>query len=207
MKHEEISFFHSQIVHLENILLLLIVIIWAKYKTQAKQQNRQLNMCANQLLGINGNQLEEILTIEADDLIWNEKHKDYQKAPADNFHHPTSMMHTVPRIPLGFHTNHQNSQNSEKQKIPQANPQNCIRFKPFSARCVFEVIDPCSINRSTLAPSKSTQQRYYPLLNTFINFIMAINPLSLPKLQINSQQNFISVKKKACEFHSTLGIM
>jgi len=52
--------------------------------------------------------LEEILTIEADDLVWNEKHKDYEKEPTDNFHHPTSMVHTIPRIPLGFYTNHQN---------------------------------------------------------------------------------------------------
>jgi len=50
--------------------------------------------------------LEEILTIEADDLVWNEKHKDYQNEPADNFHHPPSMVHTIPRIPLGFYTNH-----------------------------------------------------------------------------------------------------
>lgn len=86
--------------------------------------------------------LAEILTIKADDFVWKEKHKDYQKEPTDNLHHPTPMVQAITRILLIFHTDHQNRKDSEEQKIPQANPKNSISLKPFSARSMFEVIDP-----------------------------------------------------------------
>jgi len=58
--------------------------------------------------------LENILTIKADDLVRKKKHKDNQKAPTDNFHHPAPMMQAITRILLSFDADHHSSQNSEK---------------------------------------------------------------------------------------------
>lgn len=86
-----------------------------------------------------------LLTIEADDPIWTEKHKYYQDAPANNFHRPTTMVHTVTWVFLALYTDHQDCQNSEKEKVPQADSKYSICFKPFPAWCCVKAINPCNI--------------------------------------------------------------
>lgn len=55
-----------------------------------------------------------LLTIEANDSIGKKEHQYNQNAPANNFHHPTSMVQIVTRILLVLYTNHKNSKDSEK---------------------------------------------------------------------------------------------
>jgi len=91
------------------------------------------------------------LTVKADDLVWKEKHEDYQQAPANDFHHPSTMVNTVTRVPLIFHPNHHNSKDREKEKVPQAHPQDSISFKPLPVRCLVKLIDPCMTNSVSIS--------------------------------------------------------
>lgn len=52
------------------------------------------------------------------------------------------MVQTITRVILVLDTNHQNRQDGEEKKIPQAHPQNRISLEPLFIRRLVEVIDP-----------------------------------------------------------------
>lgn len=82
-------------------------------------------------LKLNFHLLRRKLTIDCNDNVGEEKHKNDKQKPDNHLGNPSTMMPGIPSVILIFYSNHYKGKCHEKQEIPQAHTKNRFRLIPL----------------------------------------------------------------------------